>query len=163
MGRSQIFEGIFSAMRGHASLLPLLGTQTATNLRIYRDFPQLQTFLVGPPRYEPATAEGWLVVEETPPGLNASRAQYDSIFEVLDINFHVFATTYGLADDVADVLDDLFSWSIEQQRDVQWGERWLLFTRRLHQQDRYQPEMKLAEKVVVYGMEFVREEAWADA
>lgn len=155
MGRSQIFEGIFSAMRGHASLLPLLGTQTATNLRLYRDFPQLQTFLVGPPRYEPSTAEGWLVVEETPPGLNASRAQYDSIFEVLDLNFHVFATTYGLADDVADVLDDLFSWSIEQQRDVQYGNYYVFFSRAFQSGEKYAEAITLPQKTRQYRLELI--------
>ena len=155
MGRSQIFEGIFSAMRASASLIPLLGTQTATNLRLYRNFPQLQSFLLGPPRYEPSTAEGWLVLEEAPPGLNASRAQYDSIFEVLDINFHVFATTYGLADDVSDVLDDLFHWSIEQQRDVQYGNYYVFFSRAFQSGEKYAQEILLPQKIRQYRFEMV--------
>ncbi len=142
-------------MRTDASLIPLLGTQTATNLRLYRSFPPLQSFLLGPPIYEPRTTEGWLVLEEAPPGLNASRAQYDSVLEVIDLNFHVVATTYGLADDVADILDTLFSWSIEQQRDVQYGNYYLFFSRAFQSGEKYADAIKLPQKTRQYRFELV--------
>lgn len=158
MGRSQIFEGIWSAISTNAPLLALLGTQSPTNRRLYRSFPQLQSFLVGPPRYEPQTAEGWLVIEEVPPGLNQSRAQYDSIFEVLDINMHIFATHYGLADDVSDLLDDLWHWSIEQQRDVQYGDFYVFFSRAFQSGEKYAEVITLPQKTRQYRFELVQAE-----
>lgn len=155
MGRSSIFEGIFGAVSADMGILSLLGPRTATNLRIYRNFVQLQSLLKGPPVYEPSAGEGWLVLEESPPGLNQSRAQYDSIFEVMDVNFHVFSQLYGIADDVFDYLDTSFHWSVEQQRDVQYGDYFLFFTRAFQTGEKYAEEVKLAQKTRQYRMEFI--------
>ena len=155
MGRSQIFEGIWAALSTNTALLTLLGPQTPTNRRLYRNFPQLQSFLVGPPRYEPQTAEGWLVVEEVPPGLYASRAQYDSIFEILDVNFNIFATHYGLGDDVTDVLDAMFHWSVEQQRLVQYGNYYVFFSRAFQSGEKYAQDILLPQKIRQYRFEMV--------
>src|SRR5258707_1123484 len=112
MGRSAIFESLFSAMSADPQLLPLLQGSGYPNQRLYRDFPKLQLFLKG---YEPQVSEGWLVLEEAQPGLRAAQTQYSTIYEALEVNFHVFGTTYGLADDVSDILDSLFGWTVEQQ------------------------------------------------
>lgn len=155
MGRSQIFEGLFSAMGAHPTLIELLGAKTATNLRLYRSFSQFQSFLLGPPIYEPMVAEGWLVLEETAPGLNTSRAQYDSIYEIMDLSFHVFATTHGVADDVSDVLDTLFNWTIEQQRDTVYGNYYVFFSRAFQTSEKYAKEITLAQKIRQYRLELV--------
>lgn len=155
MGRSQIFESLFSAISTNAALLALLGTQTPTNMRMYRNYPQLQTFLLGPPIYEPRAPEGWLVIEEVEPGINLSRAQYDSIFEILDVSMHVFATTYGLADDVFDLLDAMFHWSIEQQRDTQYGNYYVFFSRAFQSGEKYAQAIKLPQKIRQYRLELV--------
>ena len=158
MGRSAIFEGLWSAMQADTALIPLLGGLTPTNRRLYRSFPQLQSFLKGPPLYEPREMEGWLVLEEAEPGINQSRAQYDSIMEILDIHMHIFATTYGLADDVTDVLDDLFHWSIESQRDVQYGEYFVFFSRAMQSGEEYAEDIKLCHKTRLYRFELVEAE-----
>lgn len=158
MGRSQIFEAIYSALSTDTQLIPLLGGQTATNLRVYRNFPQLQSFLAGPPIYEPRTTEGWLVIEETPPGLMTSRAQYDSIYEVLDLACHIYATTYGLGDDVADILDSYWHWQVEQQRDIQYGDYYVFFTRAFQSYEEYAQPIKLPHKIRQYRLELVKAE-----
>jgi hypothetical protein len=161
MGRSQIFESIFATVSTDATLMALLGIQTPTNRRVYRSFAQLQSFLLGPPLYEPRVSEGWLVIEELPPGLSASRAQYDSVWEILDINMHVFATTYGLGDDIADILDKSFSWSVEQQRDVMFGNYYVVFSRAWQSGEKYAEDIKLAQKTRMYRLELVLSEQFA--
>ena len=158
MGRSQIFEGIFSAITGNSSLMALLGTHTATNLRVYRNFAQMQSFLLGPPRYEPATAEGWLVIEEKAGGGSEGYEQADTHFELLSIAMHVYATHYGLADDVSDYLDALFHWTCEQQRDVQYGDYHMFFTRASQSEEHYAEAIKLPHKIRQYRMAFVAAE-----
>ena len=158
MGRSQIFEGIFSAVTGNTSLMTLLGTRTATNLRVYRNFPQLQSFLLGPPRYEPSTAEGWLVIEEKAGGGSEGYEQAETHFEVLNIGFHAYATHYAVADDVTDYLNALFHWTVEQQRDVQYGDNHLFFTRAYQSEEAYAEAITLPHKTRWYRMVFVAAE-----
>ncbi len=96
------------------------------------------------------------MIEEVLPGLNASRTQFDTIYELLEINFRVFAVTYGLADDVSDVLDTLFSWTVEQQRDIQYGDYFVLFSRPYQTGETYAQEIKLAQKARQYRLELVK-------
>lgn len=156
MSRSAIYEGIFRAVTADPDLLALLGPKTARNLRVYRAFPQLQNLLQGPPIYEPSSTEGWLIIEEVAPGVGVTRAQYDSHYEIMDIAFHVFAQTYGLADDVFTHLDHLFSWSVEQQRDVQYGDYYVFFSRAYQTAEKYDGEgLKLTQKTRAYRLELV--------
>ena len=159
MGRSRVFESLYSTIVGDLNLLAILGTQTATNRRILRSFPQLQSFLLGPPAYEPAIPEGWLVIEETGQGTTVSaRTQYETIFEVMDIVFVVFATTYGVADDVTDYLDAYFQWGIPQQRDLRFGNWYVFFSRAYRTKEDYAKEIKLAQKERHYRFELVAAE-----
>ena len=153
MSRAQIFEGIVTALNADTTLIPgILGPRTVTNQRLYRAFPQAQSLLSG---YEPDGGEGWLVIEEPQPGLRPEWQEYVSVVEIVDVTFHVFATRYSIADDVTDVLDSLWQWSVEQQRDIQYGERFLLFSQRVHTEEKYQPETKLYRKVLGYRQQYI--------
>lgn len=153
MARSQIFEGIVAALNADASLIPgILGPRTVTNQRLYRQFPQTQSILSN---YEPDGGEGWIVIEEPVAGLGGGADQYDSALEIITVAFHVFATRYSIADDVIDVLDGLWHWTAEQQRDIQYGERFLLFSRRFQNEEKYSAETKLYQKIVSYRMQFI--------
>lgn len=157
MAYDAIFQNIMTLLQADAQLIPgLLGPKTVQNMRLYRAWPQMQSFLT---TYEPTQpAEGWLVVEEPAPGLRASMGQYTSDHEFLEILFHVYATKFSLTHAVIDVLDTYFHWLVEQEVDVQWGNRVLFFTRRYQDVDKYQADIKLFEKQVSYRMEFVRDE-----
>ena len=161
MGRSQIFEYLYGTIAADTSLLAVLGAQTATNRRVYRAYPQLQSFLVGPPVYEPAHAEGWLVIEESGEGTTTARTQYETHFEVLDLSMMVFATTYGVADDAMDYLDSHLHWTLPQQRDVQFGEWYLFMTRAFDTKEDYAKEIKLVQKTRKYRLELVEAEQGA--
>ena len=153
MSRAQIFEGIVAALNTDASLIPgILGPRTVTNQRLYRIFPQTQSLLSS---YEPGGGEGWLVIEEPQPGMRSEWEPYTSVVEVLDVTFHVFATRYSIADDVTDVLDSLYQFFVEQQHDIQYGERFLLFSRRVRTEEKYQPETKLYLKILGYRMQYM--------
>ena len=159
MSRAQIFEGIFQTLVADPNLQPLLGPKTAQNLRLYRNFPPFQSMLTGNglpgDKYEPQGREGWLVVEEPQPGLRASNTQYETIYEALEVNFHIFATAYSLADDVVDILDQYFHWTVFQQRLLQYGERFILFSRRFNTEEAYAAEVKLYHKTHHYRLETV--------
>mgnify|MGYP001559815553 CR=1 FL=1 len=153
MSRAQIFEGIVTALNADATLIPgILGPRTVTNQRLYRAFPQTQSLLSG---YEPDGGEGWLVIEEPQSGIRNEWEQYSSVVELIEVTFHVFATRYSIADDVTDVLDSLFQFSVEQQRDIQYGERVLLFSRRVRTEEKYQLETKLYVKILGYRMQYM--------
>ncbi len=162
MSFNDIFANIFTVLTSDATLVPgILGPKVPGNMRIYRASPQVQSMLT---TYEPnQPAEGWIVIEEVMPYLRLSHQQAQTNHEYVQLTFHVYATTYGVAHAVVDYLDRLWHWEIPQQRDVQWGERWLLFTRRGHELDKYDQQTKLFEKQIGYSMEFVREEALSDA
>lgn len=153
MSRAQIFEGIVAALNADASLIPsILGPRTVTNQRLYRQFPQTQSLLSS---YEPESGEGWLVIEEPIAGLGGGVDQYGSAMEIVEVKFHIFATRYSIADDVIDVLDSLYGWTVEQQRDIQYGERFLLFSRRFHTEEKYNAETKLYQKMAAYRMQCI--------
>lgn len=157
MSYNSIFEGMFGLLAAETTLVPtILGPVTNQNLRLYRAFPQWEQYLT---TYEPiAPAEGWLVVEEPAPGLRFGQSQYTSDHEVIDMTMHLFATTYAVAHDALDVLDQLFHWTVMQQRDVVWGEWILLFTRRVQNAEKYEQQTKLYQKDFMYRQELVRTE-----
>jgi len=154
MAYNAIFEGIMTLLQADSSLVPgILGAKTVTNQRLYRAWPQSQQFLQG---YEPnQPSEGWLVVEEPQAALHMASEQLSGNHEFMTIMVHAFGTTYSLTHAVLDVLDTMFHWTLPQMRDVIWGNRFLLFTRRSHQIDKYQEGIKLYEKQIFYAMEFV--------
>ena len=153
MSRSQIFEGIVAALNADTALIPgILGPRTVTNQRLYRAFPQTQSLLGS---YEPDGGEGWLVIEEPVAGLGGGTDQYGSAMEIVEVKFHVFATRYSIADDVIDVLDTLYNWTVEQMRDLQYGERFLLFSRRFQTEEKYNAETKLYTKIAAYRMQWM--------
>jgi len=158
MAYNAIFESIFSTLATDTSLIPgLLGQPNATNMRIYRAWPQFQTMLT---TYEPnQPSEGWLVIEESDYGLRAASEQYRTNHELAAIQFHVYGTTYTLTHDVLDVLDAYFHWEIDQQRDISFGDRFLVYTRRFLQVDKYHDQAKMFEKDILYRMEMVRKES----
>ena len=106
-------------------------------------------------QYEPQGREGWLVIEEPQPGPRAANQQFETIYETLEIVFHVFATAYSLADDVSDILDSYFHWTVFQQRDLQYGNRFILFSRRFQTQEKYATEVKLYHKESQFRFETV--------
>jgi hypothetical protein len=153
------FEDILTSVMGILQADPLLvpgilGPRTVTNQRLYRVFPQMTQFLT---TYEPnQPAEGWIAVEQPPPSLRFAIRGYQTNHEYVDIVFHVYGTTFSLGHAVLDVLDTYFHWTIQQEHDVIWGDRILLFTRRYQEHDAYQQSLKLAEKQIMYAMELVR-------
>ena len=157
MAFNAIFEAVFTLLIAESPLIPtILGPKVPQNLRIYRASPQVANLLT---TYEPnQPAEGWLVIEEPAPAMRQENAQMASNHEFLSLFFHVYATTYAVAHAVLDVLDTFFHWSILQQRDVQWGDRFLLFTRRSHETDKYEQATKLYHKEIGYYLELVRVE-----
>jgi hypothetical protein len=157
VARAQIWESIYQALLADAPLLELLGPVTLNNLRILRSFPQLQSLLTD---YEPQN-EGWLVIDEPKPSLRAISDQITSAWEVIEPVMSIFATRFSLCDDASDRIDQSFHWSIVQQRDLQFGERIVLFTRRIETADKYDSEVKLYRKDVTYKIEMVVEEQLA--
>ena len=134
----------------------ILGAKTVTNQRLYRAWPASMQFLRG---YEPnQPSEGWLVVEEPQATQVATHSAYTGNHELVEICVHVYGTTYSLTHAVLDVLDSLFQWSVEQMRAVQWGDRFLLFSRRYQANDEYQQDIKLYSKAIHYRMDLVRVE-----
>ena len=159
MSRAQIFEGIFQTLVADPNLQPLLGPKTAQNLRLYRNFPAFQSMLTGNglpgDKYEPQGREGWLVLEEQEPGLRAANIQYETIYESVEIAFHIFSTAYSLGDDVAGILDSYFHWTVFQQRYTQYGDFFVLFSRRYVASEKYVAEVKLYHKTLSYLLTLV--------
>jgi len=157
MSYDAIFQNIMALLQADPQLVPgILGPKTVQNMRIYRAWPQMQSFLTS---YEPIQpGEGWLVVEEPAPGIRAAAGQYGSDPEFVDILFHCYSTRYSVAHDVLDVLDSLFHWTLEQEVDIAWGNRFLFFSRRYMDADKYQQDIKMFEKQLFYRMEFVRDD-----
>lgn len=154
--RTDIFDAIFTTMRSDAALYALLGPATSTNFRLNRSFAPIQSLLTS---YEPGpTGEGWLVVQEVTPGAAGYDRQYGTIYEVMALQFHIFATRYQIADDVAQLLDATWHWSVQQQRDVQYGDWILLLTRRFNCNELYAQGVKLHQKTLAYWLTFVETE-----
>lgn len=151
MSRAAIFDTIYALLLADQGLLDLLGPVTTQNLRLYRSYPQMQPLLGG---YEPARDEGWLVIDEPDPALR-SYQQLDSAWEVIEPTFSIVATRFSLCDDVSDRIDHFFHWTVEQQRDMQFDERIVLFTRRYRTKNTYNTELKLYNKVITYFMSMV--------
>ncbi len=156
-GRAAIFEGIYQVLVEDPFLVPgLLGPRTVENQRLYRGFPQQAPTLAG---YEPQpNGEGWLVIEEPQPGLRAAMVQLDTAEELIDVHFHIFATLgrTSIAEAVMDVLDSYWEWTVEQMRDVVYGDRFLLFARRFEAQELYAQDVKLFHKLAKFRMRFMR-------
>lgn len=151
--RSQIFEALFAALRANTALMALLGPATSTNFRLYRTFPQAQQLLSS---YEPQpSGEGWLIVQEVTPTAMAYDRQYTTIYEVMALQFHVFATRYEIADNVAALLDTTWHWSVPQQRDVQYGDWILLQSRRFEMHEAFAQDIKAHQKTATFWMQFV--------
>lgn len=155
MSRSEIFESIYSILRADTTLPLLLGPTSPTNPRILRAYSQLQEYLSTPPGYEPSGGEGWLIFQEVESQPKAYSEQEESIYEACDFDFVTYATRYSIADDVADFLDTQFHWSVSQQRDVSFGERYLLMSKRLNTFEDYAQEIKLFSKTSWVRMTFV--------
>jgi hypothetical protein len=157
MAFNAIFENVYGLLYNDPSLVPgILGARVPQNLRIFRASPATMQLLS---TYEPnQPAEGWCVIEEPLPALRSRNDQVQTNHEYLALNFHVFGTTYSVTHQVLDVLDTFFHWSVAQQRDVQWGDRFLLFTRRTHEIDQYEQASKMYHKLIAYYLELVLEE-----
>lgn len=155
MSRNDVFIGLYQTLVDDPLLVPgILGPRTATNQRIYRVFPQVASLLSN---YEPQPdGEGWLVIEEPQPGMRSAAVQYDTATEMIEVNFHVFATRYAVADAAIDVLDSYLEWTTEQMRDVIYGDRILLFTRRFECQEKYAAEIKMVQKIAQFRLRTIR-------
>jgi hypothetical protein len=156
MAFEAVFEGIMGLLRNDPQLVPgILGPRTVQNQRLYRPYPSIYNSLS---TYEPnQPSEGWLVVEEPVPSRFFSQRGFATNHQFFDILFHCYATTYALAHQVQDVLDGMFHWELQQQRDLQWGERIILFARRYSEVDKYMESIKLAQKDITYYFETVLE------
>ena len=157
LSRVQILESIYTDLRANATLPLLLGPVSPTNPRILRSYAELQSILSTPPGYDPSGGEGWLVFQEAESKMAAYSRQEETIYELCDFDFIVYATRYSIADDVTDVLDGLYHWSVQQQREITFGERILLMSRRLNTFEKYAQEIKLVQKTSFYRMGFVLE------
>jgi hypothetical protein len=154
--RTDIFDAIVNDMRANAALFALLGPATSENFRLYRSFPQIMSKLTS---YEPGpTGEGWLVLQEAAPSAQNYDRQYATIYEVMALQFHIFATRYQIADDVAHLLDATWHWSVEQQREVQYGDWILLNTRRYAMNEVYTQGVKLHQKSASFWQTYVETE-----
>ena len=101
------------------------------------------------------------MIDEPEPGIRAIADQINSAWEVIEPTFSIFATRFSLCDDVSDRIDLNFHWTVQQQRDVQFGERIVLFTRRYRTGNKYDKETKLYEKAITYKMEMIVQEQLA--
>jgi hypothetical protein len=158
VGRAAIWEGIYQTLLADTVLLAILGPVTRDNLRLYRSFPQWQSTLTS---YEPLGDEGWMLIDEPEPNLRAAAQQLESSWEVVEPTFTIVATRFSLCDDVSDRIDLAFLWTVEQQRELVFGERIVLFTRRYSTKDDYDKETKLYRKTLTYKMDLVVEEQLA--
>jgi hypothetical protein len=154
VSRAQIFESLYQVLLADQVLLDLLGPVSPANVRVLRSYPQLQSLLTD---MEPQD-EGWLVLDEAEPTLQAVHTQLSTMYDVVEPQCSVFATRFSLCDDVIDRLDQQWHWTVDQQRAVTFGERILLSTRRFRTKDSFNSEVKLYQKDTIYRMELVLQE-----
>ena len=155
MSRAQLLEGIFTTLQTDTTLPGILGIPVSQNPRIMRGYPQLQNLLTT--GYEPASTDAWLVILEPDPYPTSMTAQYESAWEVIEVHFAVFGVRYQTAEDVMDVLDSYWHWTVDQQRDVQYGDLILLGSRRYRVSEEYAQDVKLPKKSMAYRMRWTLE------
>jgi hypothetical protein len=146
MSRAQIKEGIYSTLLARTDLLALLGPVSADQRRLYAGWPQTQPKLTGT---EPD--EGWMVIYEeqtvTPRELTYEDVYYD---------FHMFVTRLSLAEDCIDIIDDIWNWKIAGQNSLFYGERLVIYSRRIHLVEGWDEETHLYHKVARVLMRMVK-------
>ena len=146
MARRAIKEGIYSDLRGSATLLALLGPVSLSNRRIYNGWPQDSPRLTG---IEPD--EGWLIFFE-----EQSVILWDTTEEEVYMDFHIWVTRLSLAEDVIDVLDTLYHWKLAGQNSRTFEERNVVHSQRIHAIDSYDDEIKLYRKIGRYRFKTVK-------
>lgn len=146
MSRAQVKTDIYNDLRNSATLLALLGPVTAQNRRIYSGWPQEQPRLSG---IEPD--EGWIIFYE-----EQAVVLWDTTEEEIYIDFHIWVTRLTLAEDVLDILDDLYHWKIAGQNSRTFGERNVVHSQRIHCLETFDDEVKLYRKVGRYRFKCVK-------
>ena len=141
-----IKENIYSTLTAQSSLLTLLGPIDAANARIYAAWPQAQPVLTG---FEPD--EGWLIMHE-----EQASMPFGPIYEDVYFNFHIFVTRATLADDVIDILDSLWNWRMAGHNSFVYGERNVLFSKRIHINELFEIDTKLYHKIARYLLRMVK-------
>ena len=146
MSRAQIKEGIYSTLLARTDLFTLLGPVTAQCRRVYNGWPQTQPKLSGT---EPD--EGWCIFYEeqtvTPREITYEDVYYD---------FHFFVTRLSLAEDCIDIIDDIWNWKIAGQNSLFYGERLVIYSRRIHLVEGFDEETHLYHKVARVLMRMVK-------
>ena len=140
MSRLQIKKDIYADLSGNASLLALLGPVTERNHRIYSGYPQINPALSGN-----NASEGWLIFYE-----EQSVILWDTIAENVYMDFHIWATTLSIGEDVIDILDGLYHWRIAGQNSRRFGERNVVHMKRIHCLETYDDTVKLYRKIGRY-------------
>lgn len=146
MSRAQIKKDIYNDLRTNEELLALLGPVTSANLRIFNQFPQVQPKLSG---IEPD--EGWLVFYE-----EQSVILWDTVEEEIYMDFHIWVTRLTLAEDVIDILDNLYHWKLAGQNSRMFGERNVIHSQRIHTLETYDEEVHLYRKIGRYRFKTVK-------
>lgn len=146
MSRAQVKTDIYSDLRNSAELLALLGPVTTVNLRIYNQWPQVQPQLTG---IEPD--EGWIIFSE-----EQSVILWDTVEEEIYIDFHIWVTRLSLAEDIIDILDNLYHWKLAGQNSRTFGERNVVHSQRIHLLETYDEEIHLYRKIGRYRFKTVK-------
>ena len=146
MSRAQIKEGIYGTLLAQNALLSLLGPVSEANLRIYNGWPQVQPQLTG---VEPD--EGWLIFYE-----EQTVTPRDLIYEDVYMDFHCYVTRLSLGEDCVDILDSLWNWRIAGQNSLSYGERIVIYSKRIHLLETFDQEIKMYRKIARFLMRMVK-------
>lgn len=140
MARLQIKKDIYADLSTNAALLSLLGPVTERNMRVYSGYPQIAPALSGN-----NASEGWLIFYE-----EQSVILWNTILEDVYIDFHIWATTLSIGEDIIDILDGLYHWRIAGQNSRSFGERLVVNMKRIHCLETYDDTVKLHRKIGRY-------------
>ena len=146
MARIDIKKSIYADLIGNAALLTLLGPVSEFNRRVYLAYPQEVPRLSGN-----NAAEGWLIFYE-----EQSVILWSTIEEQVYMDFHCFATTPAIGEDVIDILDSLYHWRIAGQNSRTISTYNVTYMQRIHCLETYDEVTKLYRKIGRYRFQIVK-------
>ncbi|HXH10782.1 MAG TPA: hypothetical protein VNP04_13600 [Alphaproteobacteria bacterium] len=133
---------IFADLSANSAILALLGSVTATNLRIYAGWPQQQPELSN---VEPS--EGWLTFHE----VTAYKPFQLSLWKDHVIQFDIWSKLQTINDRVVDLLDAMYDRAPVDQDGLVITDDWFILSSHwISGQEIYEQEIKLYHKIATY-------------
>lgn len=140
MPRSTFKQTIYEQLVARQDLLNILGPVTADNPRIFAAWPQQTPKLSG---IEPE--EGWIAFYE-----EQTVVLFLTTLEEWYFDFHCWLTRLSMAEDIIDILDDLWHWKLAGQNSFIAGGYNVLHSQRIHVLETYDAEIKMYRKILRY-------------